>query len=66
MDIEGYLVVADTLNCQQKTVDAIVSGEGDYLLDAKGNQPNLKREIYGYDQDDALQNDMYSNGQAFL
>lgn len=48
MDIEGCLVVAD----------AIVSGKGDYLLDAKGNQPNLEREISEYIQDDALRGDM--------
>lgn len=58
MDIEGCLVVTDALNCQQKTADAIVSGKGDYLLDAKGNQPNLEREISEYIQDDALRGDM--------
>lgn len=58
MDIEGCLVVADALNCQQKTVDAIVSGKGDYLLGAKGNQPNLEREICEYIQDDVLRDDM--------
>ncbi len=54
MDIEGCLIVADALNCQQKTAEIIVKGKGDYLLDAKGNQPNLEREISEYVQDGTL------------
>lgn len=54
MDIEGCLVVADALNCQQKTAEAIVRGKGDYLLDAKGNQPTLEKEISEYVQEDTL------------
>lgn len=30
----GCLIVADALNCQQKTAEIIISGKGDYLLDA--------------------------------
>lgn len=58
MDIEGCMIVADALNCQQKTAEAIVKGKGDYLLDAKGNQPTLEREIFEYVQEDALRIDM--------
>lgn len=58
MDVEGCLVVADVLNCQQKTAGIIVKGKGDYLLDAKGNQPNLEREISEYVQDDTLRKGM--------
>lgn len=58
MDIEGCLVVVDALNCPQKTVDAIVRGKRDYLLDAKGNQPTLERKICEYVQDDALRKGM--------
>lgn len=58
MDIEGCLVVADALNCQQKTAEVIVNGKGDYLLDAKGNQRNLEAEISKYVQDDSLRKDM--------
>jgi len=58
MDIEGCIVVADALNCQQKTAEVIVKGKGDYLLDAKGNQPNLEREISEYVQDNALRKTM--------
>ena len=58
MDIEGCIVVADALNCQQKTAEVIVKGKGDYLLDAKGNQRNLEAEISGYVQDDNLRKTM--------
>ena len=43
--IEGALVVADALNCQKKTAQAIIEGHGDYLLSAKGNQPDLHSDI---------------------
>ena len=58
MDIEGCLVVADALNCQQKTAKTIIAGKGDYLLDAKGNQPNLESEIKEYVQDESLRKTM--------
>ena len=58
MDIEGCLIVADALNCQQKTAEIIVEGKGDYLLDAKGNQPSLEAEISEYVRDDLLRNGM--------
>ncbi len=43
--IEGALVVADALNCQKKTAQAIIEGHEDYLLAVKGNQPNLHSDI---------------------
>lgn len=58
MDTEGCLIVADALNCQQKTVGVIVWGKGGYLLDAKGNQPNLEKEISEYVHDDILRKGM--------
>ena len=45
MDIEGCLIVADALNCQQKAAEAVVAGKADYLLDVKANQRNLEEEI---------------------
>ena len=45
---------ADALNCQKETAEAIVRGKGDYLLDAKGNQPILEEEIREYVQDESL------------
>lgn len=58
LDIEECLIVSNALNCQQKTVETIVNGKCDYLLDAKGNQPNLKREISEYVQYDIHRKDM--------
>lgn len=54
MDIERCLIVTDALNCQKKTVEIIVNGDGDYLFDVKGKQRNLETEICGYFQDDSL------------
>ena len=58
IDIEGCIVVADALNCQQKTAEAIVAGKADYLLDAKGNQKNLESEISDFVQDEKLRKEM--------
>lgn len=60
MDIQGCIVVADALNCQQKTAEIIVEGEADYLLDAKGNQRNLEAEISDFVQDETLRRHMDS------
>jgi predicted transposase YbfD/YdcC len=45
LEIKGAMVVADALNCQKKTVDEILKAEADYLLQVKGNQGNLSKEI---------------------
>jgi len=45
LDIKDAIVVADALNCQKGTVDAIIEAEADYLLQVKGNQPNLHKQI---------------------
>ena len=47
-------MTADALNCQRETAEAIVRGKGDYLLDAKGNQPVLGEEVREYVQDESL------------
>ena len=38
-EIEGYMVVADALNYQIDTAQAIIEKKADYLLCAKENQP---------------------------
>ena len=48
LNIEGCLVTADALNCQRDTAKAIVERKGDYLLDAKANQPELMKAISEY------------------
>jgi len=58
LDIQGCMVVADALNCQRETAEAIIRGKGEYLLDAKGNQPTLEQEIRDYVQDESLRKTM--------
>lgn len=48
LELGGCLVVADALNCQKDTARTILSGKGDYLLCAKDNQENLKKEVEMY------------------
>ncbi len=58
LDISGCIIVADALNCQKGTAKVVINGKGDYLLEAKGNQPTLKKEIEDYVQDESLQKEM--------
>ena len=45
LEIEGCMVVADALNCQIQTAQAIIDAKADYLLSAKGNQNELMNDI---------------------
>jgi predicted transposase YbfD/YdcC len=45
LHIGGALVVADALNCQKKTAQAIIDGGGDYLLAVKENQKDLYNDV---------------------
>jgi hypothetical protein len=47
--LDGKIITADPLHCQRKTAAAIVGKGGDYLLQIKGNQPNLLRQAQGLD-----------------
>ncbi len=58
LDISGCVIVADALNCQKETAKTVVRGKGDYLLEAKSNQPMLKKEIEDYVQDESLRKGM--------
>jgi hypothetical protein len=42
--LDGKIITADPLHCQRKTAAAIVEKGGDYLLQVKGNQPNLLKQ----------------------
>jgi len=44
-DIQDCMVVADALNCQRETAEAIIGGKGDDLLDEKGNQAVLRQGL---------------------
>jgi hypothetical protein len=47
--LDGKIVTADPLHCQRKTARVIVEKGGDYLLQIKGNQPNLLKQAQGLD-----------------
>ena len=45
LDIEGAVVVADALHCNQKSAQAVIEAKADYLFVVKDNLPTLKNEI---------------------
>ena len=47
--LDGKIITADPLHCQRKTAAGIVAKGGDYLLQVKGNQPNLLQQGQGLD-----------------
>ncbi len=58
MDVKGYLIVADALNCQKETAKTIIESGGDYLLSVKDNHSELKAEIADYLNDKSLRENM--------
>jgi transposase IS4 family protein len=50
LEIKGYMVLADALNCQIDSAQAIIEKKADYLLYAKDNQLTLKSDIEDYVQ----------------
>ena len=60
LEIAGCMVVADALNCQIQTAQAIIDSKADYLLSAKGNQKELMSDIAEYVQDENLRAKMDS------
>ena len=48
MDIKGAVITADAMHCQTKTAEAVIDGEGDYVLQVKENQKNLLDEIKAF------------------
>ena len=61
LDLKDALIVADALNCQKDTAEAIVEAGADYLLEVKNNQPNLCdgiSELFAVDERmDLIEND---------
>lgn len=47
--LDGKLITADPLHCQRKGGRTIVEKGGDYLLQIKGNQPNLLQKAQALD-----------------
>jgi len=58
LDIEGCMVVADALNCQKETAEAVIKSGADYLLNVKDNHKELKECISDYVSDDVLRDKM--------
>lgn len=54
LDTSGCIIVADVPNCQKDTAKAVISGETDYLLSVKDNQPCLKQDIADHIGDTVL------------
>jgi hypothetical protein len=47
--LDGKIITADPLHCQRAHASTIVEKGGDYLLQIKGNQPNLLKQAQGRD-----------------
>jgi hypothetical protein len=47
--LDGKMITADPLHCQRQHARTIVEEGGDYLLQIKGNQPNLLKQAQGLD-----------------
>ena len=58
LDVEGCIITADAMHCQKETAALIVEKKADYLLNAKSNQPMLKKDIEDYVQDEKLRKSM--------
>ena len=58
MNVEGCMIVADTLHCQKETAALVIEKKADYLLNVKGNQETLMEDIELYVQDDDLRESM--------
>ena len=54
LDIKGCLVTIDTMGCQKKIAEKILSKEADYLLAVKGNQGRLEQAFDDYFRMDML------------
>ena len=58
LDVRGCVIVADALNCQAKTAQTILDGDGDYLLCVKKNQKNTRQAIENYMEDESHKEDI--------
>ena len=58
LHIKGNMVVADALHCQKESAALIIQEQGDYLLNVKGNQGTLLKDIEEYVQEPSLQKEM--------
>ena len=45
LDVKGELFTLDALHCQKKTLETIFETENHYIVQIKGNQPNLLEQV---------------------
>lgn len=60
LDLEGRLVSADAIHCQEETARTIRASGGDYLLRLKGNHPALHAMVEEYFADPHILGDLAS------
>ena len=57
IQVKGKVVTADAMHCQTETCAKIIEAEGDYLLQVKGNQPDLLDNVKLF-MDDMIKTDV--------
>ena len=55
LEIQGAIVVADALHCNQKSAEAVVNAGADYLFVIKDNVPKIKADIELYIQEEPVE-----------
>lgn len=45
LDVRGITITADALHCQRETCDLIVRAGGDYCMQLKGNQGDMRADV---------------------
>lgn len=45
LELKGAIVTMDALHCQADTMTEVVKGKGDFVIQLKGNQPNLQQHV---------------------
>jgi predicted transposase YbfD/YdcC len=63
LHIQGALVVADALNCQKKTAQAVIDGGGDYLLAVKENQKDLYNDVALFFETESTNMEQYQKSE---
>lgn len=59
LDLDGAVVTTDALGCQKAIAEKIIESGADYVLQVKGNQPHLERELVQV-FDECRRNDPYA------
>ena len=66
LDIRGAIISIDAMGCQTEIAQTIVANKGDYLLQVKGNQPDLldKVEMLFTHNNPASTNEQWTKGHG--